>query len=73
MARQYKNGRCSCWKQVNEQLSNHNTALDELFTLTGHHYLKVATHRCDKKKKPPKSVIASHCPFCGEKLKEDVG
>ena len=70
MSRQFKNGSCSCWKDVDKQLSKQETGseLDLFFTFSGRVYVKVATYRTDNKRKPPKTVLASFCPFCGKKL-----
>lgn len=70
MSRQMKNGKCSCWKTIDKKLSEHNTRLSQSFTFTGHLYLNVGTENIEKSRKSPKTVIASYCPFCGEKLKE---
>lgn len=75
MARQYKNGKCSCWKKLDAELEKQEagTELDITWSFTGRTYLKVATVRVDGKRKSPVSVIASHCPFCGAKLKTVKG
>ena len=70
MSRQFKNGTCSCWKQVDERLSKEGTALVKALTFHGHQYLELWTERIDTKRKPPHRVVASFCPFCGSKLKE---
>jgi len=70
MSRQFKDGRCSCWKQVNDELEKHGTLLATSFTLSGHEFLNIETERTDGKRKPPKRIVASFCPFCGQKLKE---
>ena len=72
MSRQLKNGKCSCWAEVNKQLDKQgtNSELSQSFTFTGHHYLQVRTENKVKSRKSPKTVLASYCPFCGEKLKE---
>lgn len=72
MSKQYKNGTCSCWKQVDDQIPE-GESLDVGFNLSGHEFLKIATHRADKKRKS--NIYASYCPFCGKKLvkpKEEV-
>lgn len=71
MSRQYNDGRCSCWKRVDKLLGERDGAkLSITFTLTGHHYLQVKTEKISKSRKAPKLILASYCPFCGEKLKE---
>ncbi len=71
MTRQLKNGSCSCWKTINKQLVEHNTRLSESFTFSGHTYLQIATEKIDSKvRKPTKLMLASYCPFCGSKLKD---
>lgn len=69
MSRQFKNGTCSCWRKVNNTLKEHNTQLSQSFTISGHMYLNVATEKIEKSRKQPKAIIASFCPFCGQKLK----
>ncbi len=72
MSRQFKNGKCSCWDQVNKKLdeAGANAELVQSFSFTGHHYLQVKTDNKNKSRKAPKTVLASYCPFCGKKLKE---
>jgi len=69
MSKQYKNGRCSCWKSINETLRKEGSQLGFSFTMTGHEYLQVTTENVGKSRKKPSIVVASHCPFCGSKLK----
>lgn len=71
MSRQFKNGKCSCWNDVDKQLdkAGANARLALSFSLNGHHYLQVKTENVNTSRKAPKTVIASYCPFCGTKLK----
>jgi len=66
-----------CFDQVNSQLAEHNTELDFRSTFnmsTGildfRGSLVVGTSKIDSKARgAAKTVVASHCPFCGIKLK----
>lgn len=70
MSRQFKNGACSCWKQVDEKLSKEGAELAKAVSFTGHLFLELRTERIDDKRKPPRRIVASFCPFCGKRLKE---
>ena len=69
MSKQLKNGKCSCWKPIDNELEKNGCGIDYSWDFSGKTYIKVATHRTDNKRKPPMSLYASFCPFCGEKLK----
>jgi hypothetical protein len=73
MSRQFKDGRCSCWKKVNENLDEFGTCLSLAFSMTGHIYLEIGTERSDGQPGSARSLVASYCPFCGAKLKGEVG
>jgi len=65
-----------CVSQINELLKPHNTMLDLSMSLDfDSKPVKttvstiVATTKIDKtKRKPPKMVVATFCPFCGVEL-----
>jgi len=66
---------CNCLAQVQEHLAAHNTQIDVGLSIRDNTikflgvYLK--THKIDTHKRgQPKNVIASYCPFCGEKYEE---
>jgi hypothetical protein len=73
MAKQYKNGKCSCWAKVDRELQKHGCKLSTGFSFDGHNYLSVETYRVQAETRrrvvAPKKVYASFCPFCGGKLK----
>ena len=63
----------SCFKQFDEKLAEHNGRLAMGVQVTKDLGLKarllIATEKIDKaKRKPIPVVMASYCPFCGEKL-----
>lgn len=67
-----------CFRQIDKELGKYNTRLAR--NLLDHNQVFVATEVVDETKrgprrsKPkPKILIASHCPFCGEKLKVKDG
>jgi len=66
---------CSCVDQVNEQLKKFNTVIVrelsfDFDTKQASMVLMVPTRKLDSDKRTkPKSVIASHCPFCGRKFR----
>lgn len=68
--KQYKDGRCSCWRKVNKELDRVNAMLLLTFGLDrlSHHYIGIATVDA-KTLKPSAPVLALFCPFCGGKLK----
>lgn len=68
MSRQYKNGKCSCWAKLDKKLEEADCAVDYGFDFSGKTYMAIRTFRT-KGRKPPVSVFAAYCPFCGEKLK----
>lgn len=69
MSRQFKNGKCSCWKKIDKQLREDDSCLDFSWDFSGKTYLNIATHRTDgNRRKTAKRVLASYCPFCGSKL-----
>jgi hypothetical protein len=70
VSRQFKNGTCSCWKKVDANLGEKGTRLERLFSIGDHQYLAIATERMDGKRSPPRRIVASFCPFCGSKLKD---
>ena len=70
MSRQFKNGTCSCWKQVDKLLDKEGTALVKTLTFHGHQYMELLTERIDQRRTQPKRIVASFCPFCGKKLNE---
>lgn len=64
---------CDCLKTFNEGLEKHNgrvaTGFQITETLGVRMRVLVATEKIDKtKRKPVPAVLASHCPFCGEKF-----
>jgi len=61
MSRQFNNGSCSCWKQVDRNIAKHGMSLSYVVSVTGHKYLNVAKTL---------TIVARFCPFCGAKLKE---
>ena len=66
---------CNCITEIQTYLAEHNTQVDvcigireNAFKFLGV-YLK--THKIDTHKRgQPKHVVASYCPFCGEKYEE---
>lgn len=70
MSTQHKNGTCSCWRAVNETLNETGDELSQSFSINGHMWLHVATNKRNPSRAKPKTIVASFCPFCGEKLHE---
>jgi hypothetical protein len=68
VSKQFKNGRCSCWKQVDDELGKKGVQLAKAFNLAGHEFLEIKTERTDGKRKQPHRIVCSFCPFCGSKL-----
>lgn len=70
-----------CFRQVDKKLAEHNTRLAR--NLLDHNQLIIGTEvvddtkregrGCFKRKPKPAMLFASHCPFCGEKLKVKDG
>lgn len=60
---------CDCIPKFNKHLAEHNTEITVPFwTRSGILAPFVETRKLDKNKRgKPKAVIASCCPFCGEK------
>ena len=56
-----------CFPQIDKKLEEQNARLS--FNLLNPNHIFIETEKIDAKKrgKPPK-MIASYCPFCGEKL-----
>ena len=66
-----------CFVKLNERLAEDNARLAMGFMITESMSLRsrllVATEKIDKsKRKAPPSVVASYCPFCGEKLGDEA-
>jgi hypothetical protein len=64
---------CNCMKEMDEALAKHNGKLATGFQITADmnvvSRLLIATEKIDaKKRKPVPGVMASFCPFCGEKF-----
>lgn len=64
---------CDCIKKFDEKLVEHNgrlaMAMQVTETLGLRARLLIATEKIDKtKRKPVPAVMASFCPFCGEKM-----
>jgi len=59
-----------CFVQANKALAVHNTALSFAYVFTdGDVRLIVKTEKLDPTKRgKPKTLMASHCPFCGSSL-----
>jgi hypothetical protein len=62
-----------CIRQINTALAAHNTQLNLIFQVVGPQagkpFIQIATIKVgDKKRGKPKMVVATFCPFCGEKL-----
>lgn len=70
MSRQFKNGKCSCWQQVDARLKKEGSSLARAFNFAGQEFLEVKTQRDDEKRKPPARIVCSFCPFCGSQLKD---
>lgn len=62
-----------CFKDIDEKLKSHNTRLS--CNLLDHNELLIATERIEtgRWKKRAALVVATFCPFCGEKLKTKQG
>ena len=62
--------RHKCFVQANKALENDNTMIDFAYTLdTGDVRPIVRTAKIDDAKRgKPKTLMASHCPFCGRPL-----
>lgn len=63
---------CECRAKMNKKLEEVNGRLANAFVITEENGLNlrycVQTEKLDKaKRKPVPTVIASYCPFCGEK------
>ena len=64
-----KNQMCDCIERVNANLAQFNTIITvPMWTSTGMLTPFVETSKLDSGKRgKPRSVFATHCPFCGEK------
>jgi hypothetical protein len=63
---------CECIKKMNESLASKNGKISTVFQINANSLaekISISTEKLDKSKRmlPPK-VLASYCPFCGEKL-----
>jgi hypothetical protein len=67
---------CECVNKFNEKLASHNGRIAMALTMSKdlsemRARLLVQTEKIDKsKRKPIPAVMASYCPFCGEKDNE---
>lgn len=55
-----------CFDEIDEKLSKSNTRL--LRNVLNSNHVFIETTRIDNRRKRATVVIASYCPFCGEKL-----
>lgn len=56
-----------CIREANKKLEGSNTIL--VYNILNPNHIVVATQKLDKSfRTKALTVIASHCPFCGEKL-----
>jgi hypothetical protein len=63
---------CDCITKVQKSLVEYNTQVDVCLGIRDNTFkfldVYLGTHKIDKKKRgQPKNVVASYCPFCGEK------
>jgi hypothetical protein len=62
----------TCFKDINEKLKQYNTRLAVNIDVSGQNreLIQVATVKADiDVRKKPSTMFASHCQFCGVKLK----
>lgn len=63
---------CNCIAEFDAKLKDHNGKIAQAILLRGNALiarLLVQTEKLDtKKRKPVPALIASYCPFCGEKV-----
>lgn len=65
---------CDCIKQFNEALRPHGMQIAQAIQLTPEPRLRartvIATEMIDghRRSKNTPTIVASHCPFCGEKV-----
>jgi len=68
---------CACNNVINEKLKLHNAKLAGAFSidagkLEGHSIIiTTETTTPGRRRKSVPLVLASHCPFCGEKLQKE--
>lgn len=69
-----RTNKCKCREQVDKELEQFNTRLERPLMLDWSSKdasvgLLISTTKIDPKKRgQKKSVLATHCPFCGKKL-----
>lgn len=64
---------CDCAKKADEKLAEHNTAIDWGWLIAPNgrteHRLVIKTRKLNPKvRKPATLLVATFCPFCGQKL-----
>ncbi len=65
---------CNCMNKVDRELEKYNTTLSRMWVMVGPKFVEIPEITTRKLngtiRGKPKTVVASHCPFCGTKLPE---
>jgi hypothetical protein len=62
---------CKCVDLANQKLAEHNTQIEPIlvFSQPEREAIGIRTSKVDRVKRgQPKTLLATFCPFCGEKL-----
>lgn len=66
---------CDCMKLINDELAQYNTRIIPVMVLREGQFqtvgVRVETEKVNPKQRGrPKRLVASYCPFCGEKYED---
>jgi hypothetical protein len=74
MSKRIRADQHKCFIEADKALGPHNTAIEFAFSISDTDaYPMVRTYKVDTSKRgQPRKLIASHCPFCGDSLKQSA-
>ncbi len=58
---------CDCLKKVNEALKARKSYVATTLDFSGGIHIQIATRKMEGKRVKPALLVASYCPFCGQK------
>lgn len=74
MSKRPKTNEHKCFVEADKYLAEHNTGIDYVFSITDSDVrLRISTYKLNTSKSgKAKTLLASHCPFCGDSLSQSA-